>query len=89
ISLNDAVVNRPIREPVPPSKRAAQHDADPIQTGQSDVIDTHAYLPKELAEIYMARQQQERAWQTRLLVCTSFFSCMENTVASFKEGEEK
>ncbi|POS85284.1 hypothetical protein EPUL_003088 [Erysiphe pulchra] len=89
ISLNYAVVKKPFRKPVPPSKRAAQHGADPIQTGQSDVIDIHAYLPKKLAEIYMARQLQERAWQTRLLVCTSFFSCMENTVASSKEGEEK
>ncbi|POS83083.1 hypothetical protein EPUL_005064 [Erysiphe pulchra] len=57
--------------------------------GQSDVIYTHAHLPKELAEIYIARKQQERAWQTRLLVFKSLFSCMENTRASFKEGEEK
>ncbi|POS83235.1 hypothetical protein EPUL_006328, partial [Erysiphe pulchra] len=43
----------------------------------------------ELAEIFIARQRQERAWQIRLLVCTSFISGIESTVASSHDGNEK
>ena len=37
----------------------------------------------------MKRQRKECSWKIRFMVCTSFYSCIEGTVASFQEGEEK
>ncbi|KHJ30415.1 putative eka-like protein [Erysiphe necator] len=87
---NIPVVNRKFLEPVPPSKRAAQNAADPDSSCQLNEEDpTLRHLPPELAKIFAARQQQERAWHTRLMVCTSFISNIESIVNNFQEGEEK
>ncbi|POS82019.1 hypothetical protein EPUL_006841, partial [Erysiphe pulchra] len=64
---NIPVVNRKFLEPVPTSKRAAQDAADPDPSCQLNEEDpTLRYLPPELAKIFAARQQQERAWHIRL-----------------------
>lgn len=90
ITLENPSVNRQILEPVPPSKRAAPYAADSVLTGQTiEAEETHPYLPKELAEIFTARQRQEQAWHTRFLICTNFISCIDSTVSSFQEGAEK
>ncbi|POS81994.1 hypothetical protein EPUL_006669, partial [Erysiphe pulchra] len=87
---NIQVVNRKFLEPVPPSKRAAQDAADPDSSCQLNEEDpTLRYLPPELAKIFSARQQQERAWHIRLMVCSSFISNIDSTVNNFQEGEEK
>ncbi|POS82938.1 hypothetical protein EPUL_004724 [Erysiphe pulchra] len=39
--------------------------------------------------IFIARQRKEKAWQTRLMVCTSFISNIDSTVSSFKDGDEE
>ncbi|POS86059.1 hypothetical protein EPUL_003744, partial [Erysiphe pulchra] len=82
--------NRPILEPVPPSKSAAQHSAESSQVSQDSITDNHhSFLPQELAQIFKSRQKQEQLWHTRLMVCTSFYSCIESVATSFKDGEEK
>ncbi|POS84015.1 hypothetical protein EPUL_003912, partial [Erysiphe pulchra] len=88
--LNDPVTNRRILEPVLPSKRAAPDAVDLATSNQAIEVDqAQQYLPREIAEIFAARKRQEHAWHIRLIVCTSFFSCIDSTVASFQEGEER
>lgn len=84
------VVNRQILEPVSTLKRAAQNSAESNLENQDDEQgEAFSYLPRELAEICMKRQRRERSWKICLMVCTSFYSCIEGTVTSFQEGEEK
>ncbi|KHJ35253.1 putative eka-like protein [Erysiphe necator] len=86
----DQVLNRKILEPVIPTKRVASNATDSTKTSHSnEVEDTHPYIPRELLEIFTARQRQEKAWLTRLLVCTCFLSGIDRTVSNFKEGAEK
>ncbi|POS81813.1 hypothetical protein EPUL_006290, partial [Erysiphe pulchra] len=77
----------PIFKPVPPSKRAAQHDAEPESRNEKNF--SHAYLPRELANIIAARQRQKRAWHIRLSICASIFSNIDSTLATYKEDIEK
>ncbi|POS85109.1 hypothetical protein EPUL_006081, partial [Erysiphe pulchra] len=82
--------NRPILEPILPSKRAAQPAAELTQRIQNSITDIHyPFFPQELAQIFEARQKQEHLWHTRLMVCTSFYSCIENAATSFKASEDK
>ncbi|KHJ35305.1 putative eka-like protein [Erysiphe necator] len=78
---------KPIIKPVPPSKRAAQHDAEPESRNETNF--SHDYLPRELANIIAARQRQERAWHNRLSICASIFSNIDSTLATYKEDIEK
>ncbi|POS82457.1 hypothetical protein EPUL_005236, partial [Erysiphe pulchra] len=88
--LNNPVTNRRILEPVLPLKRVAPDAVDLATSNQAIEVDqAQQYLSWELAEIFAARQRQEHAWHIRLIVCTSFFSCIDSTVASFQEGEER
>ncbi|POS85376.1 hypothetical protein EPUL_001555 [Erysiphe pulchra] len=81
------VQNKPIIEPVPPSKRAAQHTAESFQDSITD--NHHPFLPQELVQIFKVRQKQEHLWHTRLMVCTSFYSFIECAATSFKDCEDK
>ncbi|POS82790.1 hypothetical protein EPUL_003675, partial [Erysiphe pulchra] len=85
--VNSTVGNRPIIKPTPPSKRASQHDAEPESTNGKNF--SHAYLPRELANIIAARQRQERAWHFRLSICASIYSNIDSTLAIYKEDIEK
>lgn len=71
----------------PPSKRAAQHDAESVSTNEKNF--SHAYLPREMANIIAARQRQEHAWHIRLSICASIFSNIDSTLAIYKEDIEK
>ncbi|POS87381.1 hypothetical protein EPUL_003289, partial [Erysiphe pulchra] len=89
-TLDCSVTNRRILQPVLPSKRAASSVADSnsiFLTNEEQQV--HSYLPRELAEIFIARQRKERAWQIRLMVCTSFINNIDSTVSSFKDGDEQ
>lgn len=44
---------------------------------------SHAYLPRELANIIAVRQRQERAWHIRLSIWASVFSNIDSTLASY------
>ncbi|POS83608.1 hypothetical protein EPUL_004980, partial [Erysiphe pulchra] len=67
--------------------RAAQYDAEPEPTNEKNF--SHAYLPRELANIIEARQRQERAWNIRFSTCASISSNIDSTLAIFKEDIEK
>ncbi|POS81818.1 hypothetical protein EPUL_006715, partial [Erysiphe pulchra] len=70
--------------------RVALNAADSTTTSHSnEVEDTHPYIPREHLEIFTARQRQEQAWHTRLLVCTCFLIGIDGTVSNFQEDAEK
>ncbi|POS88253.1 hypothetical protein EPUL_000078 [Erysiphe pulchra] len=82
--------NRRILQQVLPTKRAASSVANlnsMVLTNEEQQV--YSYLPRELAEIFIARQRKERAWQFLLMVCTSFISNIDSTVSSFKDGNEQ
>ncbi|RKF71339.1 putative eka-like protein, partial [Golovinomyces cichoracearum] len=55
---------------------------------ENEQPEAHPYLPRELADICLKRQQQERAWKSRLMICSSFYSCIDGTVVSFQEASD-
>ncbi|POS84115.1 hypothetical protein EPUL_002931 [Erysiphe pulchra] len=81
------LVNRKILKPAIPSKRLMQEKTSPKTGHNSD--HANAFLPQELAEIIAIRQNRERAWHARLMICTTVISNVDSTLASFKEDVEK
>ncbi|KAI1005500.1 hypothetical protein K3495_g2710, partial [Podosphaera aphanis] len=85
-----ARVPRPILNPVPPSKRATDKDADRVSHLPNDSSpDFSAYLPREIREIVEQRQRRERAWHVRLGICTSVICNIDSTLAAYKDEVEK
>ena len=83
------VADRQILQPVPPSKRVlpeALHSAN-----EKNIKSTSSFLPQELAEIVAIRQRRERAWHTRIMICTSAISSIESMLAGFQDevGKEE
>lgn len=88
--LCNAVINRQILQPIPPSKRTAPTVADSdITSHTNDEENYDSHLPHNFAAILAARKRQEKALNTRLMICTSFISGIESTVANFQDGDEK
>ncbi|POS83048.1 hypothetical protein EPUL_004366, partial [Erysiphe pulchra] len=81
------MVGRKILKPTIPFKRTIP-DKSPQNGGKNTVIDI-AFLPKELAEVIATRQRRERAGHARILICTTFISCIDSTLASFEDEIEK
>ena len=88
--LCNAVINRQILQPIPPSKRTAPTVADSdVTSHNNDEENYDSHLPHNFAAIFAARKRQEKALNTRLMICTSFISGIESTVANFQNGDGK
>ena len=86
-STNDTAQSvRPTLNPIPPSKRAALHSVNPVDTSEENSTDICPnYLPREIIDLIKTRQSQEKFWQTRLAICTSVVSNIDSTLSSFKD----
>ncbi|KHJ33839.1 putative eka-like protein [Erysiphe necator] len=78
---------RPILRPVAPSKHPIPEKPPSNSSKNSDIA--NAFLPQVLTEIIATRQRRERAWQARLMICTTVISSIDNTLAIFTKDEEK
>ena len=80
-------IGRQILKPVAPSKRPTIER--PTQNCRNEFNIENAFLPKELAEIFEARQRRERAWHVRVMICTTVLSNIDSTLANLVEDTEK
>ncbi|KHJ32680.1 putative eka-like protein [Erysiphe necator] len=86
-TLNNITASRKILKPAVPTKRPIPER--PSQNSKNSSDDANAFLPRELAEIVATRQRRERAWHTRLMICTTIHSCIENNLSNFSNEIEK
>ncbi|POS82537.1 hypothetical protein EPUL_006570 [Erysiphe pulchra] len=85
--LNCTTSSRKILKPAIPIKRPIPERPQENNKTRSDVV--NAFLPRELAEIVATRQRRERAWHTRIMICTTVYSNIESTLANFSDEFEK
>ncbi|KHJ31886.1 putative eka-like protein [Erysiphe necator] len=83
---NNISTDRQILKPVAPSKRSIPDKPHHKSWNNSDIA--NAFLPQELADIIATRQRRERAWHARLMICTTVFSSIESTLATFTKEVE-
>ncbi|KHJ35763.1 hypothetical protein EV44_g3374 [Erysiphe necator] len=85
--LNSTTSSRKILKPAIPIKLPIPERPQQNNKDRSDTA--NAFLPLELAEVVATRRRRERAWNARIMICTTVYSNIESTLANFSDEIQK